>query len=59
MKMHAKNVPHLEVTEVVLVHCNIVNNNYQQNSKVLYTFVYKTINPLVNCQIFHRKVLYF
>ena len=22
------NVPHLEITEVVLVHCNIVNNNY-------------------------------
>ena len=26
-------VPHLEITGVVLVHCNIVNNNYQQNSK--------------------------
>ena len=24
-----KNVPHLEITKVVLVHCNIVNNNYQ------------------------------
>ena len=34
-----ENVPHLEITEVVLVHCNIVNNNYQQNSRVLYTFV--------------------
>ena len=32
-------MPHLEVTEVVLVHCNIVNNDYQQDSKVLYTFV--------------------
>ena len=32
------NVPHLEITEVVLVHCNIVNNNYQQDSRVLYTF---------------------
>ena len=30
---------HLEITEVVLVHCNIVNNNYQQDSRVLYTFV--------------------
>ena len=30
---------HLEITEVVLVHCNIVNNNYQQNLRVLYTFV--------------------
>ena len=34
-----ENVPHLEITEVVLVHCNIVNNDYQQDSKVLYTFV--------------------
>ena len=28
-----ENVPHLEITEVVLVHCNMVNNNYQQNSR--------------------------
>ena len=34
-----KNVPHLEIAEVVLVHCNIVNNDYQQDSIVLYTFV--------------------
>ena len=34
-----ENVPNLEITEVVLVHCNIVNNNYQQNSRVLYTFI--------------------
>ena len=31
-------MPHLEITEVVLVHCYIINNNYQQDSKVLYTF---------------------
>ena len=36
---NGENVPHLEITEVVLVHCNIVNNDYQQNSRVLYTFV--------------------
>ena len=30
---------YLEINEVLLVHCNIVNNNYQQNSKVLYSFV--------------------
>ena len=30
---------HLEITEVVLVHCDIVNNDYQQDSRVLYTFV--------------------
>ena len=34
-----ENVPHLEITEVILVHCNFVNNDYQQNSRVLYTFV--------------------
>ena len=36
---NSENVPHLEITEVVLVHCNIVNNDYQQNSRALYTFV--------------------
>ena len=36
---NGKNVPHLEITELVLVHCNIVNNDYQQDSRVLYTFV--------------------
>ena len=34
-----KDVPHLEITEVVLVHCNIINNNYQQNLRALYTFI--------------------
>ena len=34
-----KNVPRLEIVEVVLVHCNLVNNDYQQNSRILYTFV--------------------
>ena len=32
-------MPHLEINEVVLTHCNIVNNDYQQDSRVLYTFV--------------------
>ena len=36
---NGENVPHLEITEVVLVHCNIVNNDDQQDSRVLYTFV--------------------
>ena len=35
---NGKNVPHLEIVELVLIHCNIVNNNYQQNSRILYTF---------------------
>ena len=30
---------YLEITEVVLIQCNAVNNSYQQNSRVLYTFV--------------------
>ena len=34
-----ENVPHLEVVDVVLVHCNLVYNDYQQNSRILYTFV--------------------
>ena len=34
-----ENVPHLEITEFVLVHSNIVNNDYQQDSRVLYPFV--------------------
>ena len=38
-KDNSENVPHLEITKVVLVHCDIVNNDYQQNSMVLYTFV--------------------
>ena len=32
-------VPHLEIMELVLVHCDIVNNDYQQDSRGLYTFV--------------------
>ena len=33
------NVPRLEVVELVLVHCNLVNNDYQQDSRLLFTFV--------------------
>ena len=36
---NGENVLHLERTGVVLVHCNIVNNDYQQDSRVLNTFV--------------------
>ena len=36
---NGKSVPHLEVTEVILANCNIVNNDYQQDSRVFYTFV--------------------
>ena len=36
---NSENVPKLENVEVVLVHCSLVNNAYQQHSKVLFTFV--------------------
>ena len=28
---NSENVPHLEIVELVLIHCNLVNNNYQKN----------------------------
>ena len=36
---NGENVLHLDITEVVLVHCNIVNNDYHQGSRVFSTFV--------------------
>ena len=36
---NSENVPRLENVEVVLVHCNLVNNSYQQAWRVLFTFV--------------------
>ena len=36
---NGENVPHLEIVELILVHCNVVNNDYHQNSRILYTFV--------------------
>ena len=31
------NMPHLEIIEFVLVHCNLVNNDYQQDSRIVHT----------------------
>ena len=36
---NVENVPHLGINEVVLIHCNIVNNNYEHDLRVLYTFI--------------------
>ena len=36
---NGENVHHSENTEVLLLHCNTVNNDYQHNSKVLYAFI--------------------
>ena len=53
----ATSVPHLETTEILLIHCNIVNNIYQQGLRVLYTFV---LNKSF-CQILdisHRNIIF-
>ena len=36
---NGENVPFQVIIEVILVHCNIVDNDYQQDARVLYTFV--------------------
>ena len=36
---NGENVAHLEITELVLVHCNIADNDYQEDSRALYMFV--------------------
>ena len=55
---NGENVPHLEITEEVLLHCNIVNNSYQQNWKVLYTFVpNKSFGQLL--EVSHKKFYIF
>ena len=36
---NGEGVPYLEVVELVLIHCNLVNNDYQQDSRKYYTFV--------------------
>ena len=54
---NGENVSHLEITEVVLIHCNIVKNDYQQNSTILYTFVpNKSFGQLLDI---YPKTLYF
>ena len=36
---NGENVPHLEIVILIVIHCNLVINNYQQNSRILHTFV--------------------
>ena len=46
---NGENVPKLESVEVVLMHCNLVKNDYQQTSKVLFTFIpNKQFGQLIN-----------
>ena len=52
------NVPKLESVEVVLEHYNVVNNNYQQASKVLFTFVSnKQFGQIINISPHSLKIL--
>ena len=44
---NCENVPHLKITEVILVQCNIVNNDYQQDSRDLLNFL--QMDHLVVC----------
>ena len=46
---NGESIPYLKITEVILMHCNIVNNDYQYDSRVLYTFVAnKSFRQLLN-----------
>ena len=65
MKLHestksknGENVSHLEITKVVLILCNIANNDYKQNiqESCIHLFL---INHLVNYWIFHQKFYIF
>ena len=49
---NGENVPKLEIVEVILVHCNLVKNDYQHTSKVLFTFVpNKEFGQLLNISL--------
>ena len=64
MKLHkitrdknGEKVPHLDIIEIVWVLCNILNNDYQQDSRILYTFISnKLLNQLLNIS---PKLLHF
>ena len=54
-----ENMPHLETTEVISVHCNIVNNSCQQDSRVLHIFnCNKSLGQLLDTPPYKKK-LYF
>ena len=56
---NGENVPHLEIVELILVHCNLVNNDYQQDSRILYAFVpNKTFGSLLEISPSNHVFLY-
>ena len=44
---NGENVPTLEMVAAVLVQCNLVDNQYQQKSEILYTFTPNKSNMLI------------
>ena len=54
---NCENEPHLQITKVVLVHCKIVNNDYQHDTRVLHTFFPdKLFKKILNTEILHNEV---
>ena len=45
---NGENVPHFQITEVVLNHCNVVHNDYQRSSRVLYIYPNKSFGHLLD-----------
>ena len=53
---NGENLSYLEISELLLIQFNVVNNNYQQNSKILYTFVHnKSFGELLNISSKNKK----
>ena len=53
---NGENVPYVDIIEVVLVHCNIVNNEHQQDSRVSYTFVRSKWYQVVVYEKVHQQI---
>ena len=51
-----ENVPHLEITETIVVYCNAVNNQYLRDSWVLSKFVLD--KHLISCYIYHQQIIF-
>ena len=60
---NGQNVSHLEIIELVLVHCNLVNNDYQQDSRILYTFIpnrpFGNLLEISPTNLFLKKNIFF
>ena len=51
-----ENVPHLEITEAIVVYCNAVNNQYLRDSWVSSKFVLD--KHLISCYIYHQQITF-